>query len=33
VKQAASILGVAVQDAEVDANLVINTSIAYGGKS
>ena len=33
VKQAASLLGVAVQDAEVDANLVINTSIAYGGKS
>lgn len=33
VKQAASILGVAVQDAEADANLVINTSIAYGGKS
>ncbi|KAB0579194.1 hypothetical protein F7Q92_15210 [Ideonella dechloratans] len=33
VKQAASLLGVAVQDAEVDANLVINASIAYGGKS
>lgn len=33
VMQAAWLLSVAVQSCEVDANLVINTSINYGGKS